>query len=406
MTVTSYIREGIASLRSTRVRTGLTTLGIIIGVLSITLVLALGEGAKRTIASQITGLDNGIIIAKPGGSDQRDALSKYNPFAIATTSTLTERDVRSINSLKKTDAVAPLMFVSGTLKRGERAAKNSPIVATTPDFVSLLKLKLASGQFVSETTNRDTVVLGHELALDLLGNDQVRGQEIMVKGRPHTVIGVLKSTNAPVNALGINLDRSAYISLEDGKSFNQGIAQIGQLIMRSQDSTQVAAAAAEIDATLLANHDQERDFTVLEGKDAANSANAFYDIMVLITAAVAVVALVVGGIGIMNIMLVNVTERTREVGIRKALGASNSHVLGQFLVEALTMTVSGGIIGLIVAYILAFFIGTVFSFQPAFTWQIITIAMGLAISIGIVFGIYPAIKASKKDPIEALRQYE
>ncbi|MFZ2494686.1 MAG: ABC transporter permease [Candidatus Saccharimonadales bacterium] len=406
MTISSYIRESITSLRSTRVRTGLTTLGIIIGVLSITLVMALGEGAKRTITNQITGLDTGIIIAKPGGKDQRAALSSYNPFSISSTSTLTERDVRSINDLQATNAVAPLMFINGSVKHGSRTAAGAPIIATTPEFANLFKLKLVSGQFVSEETNRNTVVLGHDAALDILGNDQVRGQEIMIKGRPHTVIGILKPINAPINAIGVDLDHSAFISLDDGKSFNQGIAQIGQLIMRAKDMSQTAKTAAAIDKLLIANHDGERDFSVIEGKDAASSANEFYNIIVLITAAVAVVSLVVGGIGIMNIMLVNVTERTREIGIRKALGASDRHVLGQFLIESLTMTVVGGLIGLVAAYIIAFFVATVFSFQPALTWEIVAIAMGLAIIVGVIFGLYPAIKASRKDPIEALRQYE
>ena len=406
MTISSYIRESITSLRSTRVRTGLTTLGIIIGVLSITLVMALGEGAKRTISNQITGLDSGIIIAKPGGTDQRAALSSYNPFSVSSTSTLTERDVRSINELQATNAVAPLMFINGSVNHNDRTAAGAPIIATTPEFSDLFKLKLISGQFVSADTNRNTVVLGHDVALDILGNDQVRGREITIKGRPHTVIGVLKPVNASINAIGVDLDRSAFISLDDGKSFNQGIAQIGQLIMRAKDTNQTASTAAAIDKLLITNHDGERDFSVIEGKDAASSANAFYNIIVLITAAVAVVSLVVGGIGIMNIMLVNVTERTREIGIRKALGASDRHVLGQFLIESLTMTVVGGIIGLVAAYIIAFFVATVFSFQPALTWEIVAIAMGLAISVGVIFGLYPAIKASRKDPIEALRQYE
>ncbi len=405
MTLTSYVREGWASLRSTRVRTGLTTLGIIIGVLSITLVLALGEGAKRTISSQVTGLDTGIILAKPGGIDQRAAMSAYNPFSITTTSTLTERDMKSVDELKQTNAVAPLMFINGSVGFNSKSI-SAPIIATTPDFVSLLKLKLASGQFVSDTTNRDTVVLGNNAALDLLGNDQVRGQEVLIKGRPHTVIGVLKNTHAPVNAIGVNLDRSVFISLDDGKTFNQGIAQIGQMIIRASDPTSTTETAAAIDKRLLETHQNERDFSIIEGKDAASAASSFYSIIVLITAAVAAVALIVGGIGIMNIMLVSVTERTREIGVRKALGASNSHILGQFLVESLTMTVVGGLIGLIAAYIIAFFIAMVFSFQPALTWEIIAIAMGLAVGVGVIFGLYPAIKASEKDPIEALRRYE
>lgn len=406
MILPTHVRVAMENLRSTRVRTALTTLGIIIGVLSVTLVMALGEGAKRSLVDQITGLDTGIIIAKPGGAEQRNAFSAYTPFSISSASTLTERDIRSIQALEQTDAVAPLMFINGTLKYKEKIARGTPIIATTPDFVDLMKLKLASGQFVSDATNRDTVVLGYNTALDLIGTDQARGQEVIVKGRPHTVIGVFKATRAPINAVGVDLDRSAYISIEDGKSFNQGIAQIGQVIMKASDPTKAGDTAAAIDARILANHDGERDFTVAEGKHAAETANAFYDIIVFITAAVAAVALIVGGIGIMNIMLVSVIERTREIGIRKALGASNSQILWQFLIEALTMTVVGGIIGLCSAYIIAFFIATFFSFQPALTWGIVGTAMGLAIGVGVIFGIYPAIKASRKDPIEALRQYE
>jgi putative ABC transport system permease protein len=217
---------------------------------------------------------------------------------------------------------------------------------------------------------------------------------------------VLKSVRAPVNAIGVDLDRSVFISLDDGKSFNQGIAQISQIIMRASNPDKVKETTAAIDRKMLANHDGERDFSVIEGKDAAETANSFYNIMVFITAAVAAVALVVGGIGIMNIMLVSVIERTREIGIRKALGASNRQIMWQFLIESLTMTVVGGFIGLCAAYIIAFFIATFFSFQPALTWGIVMIAMGLAIGVGVIFGLYPAIKASQKDPIEALRQYE
>lgn len=406
MILPTHVRVAMESLRSTRVRTSLTTLGIIIGVLSITLVLALGEGAKRTLAEQITGLDSGIIIAKPGGGDQRAALSSYSPFAAVSASTLTERDVTSIDTLKQTTAVAPVMFINGTIKYHSKQAKSTPIVATSPDFTTLLKLSMASGQFVSDATNRDTVVLGYGTALDLIGTDQARGQEVIIKGRPHTVIGVLRSAGAPINAIGVDLNKSVFISLEDGKSFNQGVAQIGQIIMNATDKGRTAQTAAAIDGVLLTNHSGERDFSVIEGKDVTTASNSFYDMIVFITATVAAVALVVGGIGIMNIMLVSVTERTREIGVRKALGASDSQILWQFLIEALTMTVVGGFIGLCGAYVVAFFIAAVFSFQPALTWQIVGIAMGLALIVGVVFGLYPAVKASRKDPIEALRQYE
>lgn len=406
MIMPTHVRVALSSLRSTPVRTGLTTLGIIVGVTAITLVLALGEGVKQTISRQVDGLDAGLIIVKPGGSDQREALSRYSPFAVSATSTLTERDASSIAELKQTTAVAPLMFVGGSIKYADKQVPSTPIVATTSDFLPLMKLGLSSGQFVNPELNRDTVVLGHNAALSILGTDQSRGQEIIIKGRPHTVIGVLRETRAAVNIIGVDLDRSAYVSLEDGKSFNQGIAQIQQLILRSNDPTTTAQFAAVIDSKLLSNHQGERDFSVIEGKDAATSVNSFYNIVVWITALVASIALVVGGIGIMNIMLVGVTERTREIGIRKALGATNRQIMLQFLVESLTMSLVGGVIGLAIGYLAAFFISTIFTFQLAYSWLIVLTALGLALVVGVVFGTYPALKASRKDPIEALRQYE
>lgn len=406
MIIPSHVRVAIASLKSTRIRTALTTLGIVIGVASITLVLSLGEGAKQAIAKQVNDLGQQIILIKPGRQDQRSALNSYNPFAVSPTTTLTERDLKSIEQLPETSATAPLMFINGTVRTAKTTAVATPIIATTTDLTTVLHLKARSGQFLDPSTNRETVVLGERLAVELLGTNQARGQEVIIKGRPHTLIGVMKNVDKPINVIGVDLDRSAYISLEDGKSYNQGIAQIQQIVGTTEPNASVTATAEKIDMLLVKNHDNERDFTVYEGKDAAAGANNLYNTIVAITTAVAAISLVVGGIGIMNIMLVSVTERTREIGIRKALGATNSQILFQFLIEALIMTILGGIIGLGIAFSIAFIIGTLLAFQPVFSWPIVSLALGLATLVGVVFGLFPAIRASKKDPISALRQYQ
>lgn len=404
MIVPDYVRVAFASLRSTRVRTTLTTLGIIIGVFSITLVLALGEGAKQAVSGQVAKLDPGIIVAKPGADNQRAALSRYNPFAISPTSTLTERDVEAISKHSDIQKKAPIMFVNGSVVMGDRKSTDAPIIATNEDLKDLLQLKLASGDFINPDTNRNTVTLGYNAAVDLIGTDQARGQVVLIKGRPHTVIGVIRQTETPINILGVHIDDSVFINLEDGKTFNQGIAQIQQIIM--QTNADGDKMEKDIDKILLTSHDGERDFMVYQGEDAAETSSAFYQIVVMLTATVAAISLVVGGIGIMNIMLVSVSERTREIGIRKALGATNSHILMQFLIESLTMTIVGGVIGLATAYIAAFFVAATFSFYPAFSWTIVAISLGMALLTGLVFGIYPALKAARKDPITSLRQYE
>lgn len=405
MMLPTHVRVALASLRSTRIRTALTTLGIVIGVTSITLVLALGEGAKQALSQQVTDLGQDIVIVKPGKQDQRSALSTYNPFSVSATTTLTEQDLASIDALAETSAVTPLMFISGSVKNQKRDAQSVPIIATNTSLTNILGLKTRSGQFLDPSTNRDTVVLGEILAVELLGTNQARGQEVIIKGRPHTVIGVVKKTDRPINLVGVELDRAAYISLDAGKSFNQGSPQIQQFIAKASPGSTAPATASAIDKALLKNHGNERDFSVFEGKNAADSANDFYNVIVVITTAIASIALVVGGVGIMNVMLVSVTERTREIGVRKALGATDSQIMAQFLIESLVMTISGGVIGLVSAYLIAFLISSFFAFQPVLSWSIVGVALGLALAVGIIFGIFPALRASKKDPINALRQY-
>jgi ABC-type antimicrobial peptide transport system permease subunit len=378
---------------------------VIIGVASITLVMALGEGVRQAVERQVERLNGNVVIVKPGRNDTT-GMNAYNPYNTAMTTTLTERDYATVSKLPNIKQIAPVMILSGSLKENGGTPHHAPIIATSESLVSILDLKVRSGQFIDAQTSRDTVVMGQELALDLFGMDDAMGQSVLVKGRPHTVIGIIKNTKTPINLSGINLDRAAYVSLDDGKSFNQGIAQIQQLSLSVKDPSKIAQTTAQIDKAILDNHSGEHDFTALAGKDIARYSNDFFSSLVTITAIVSVVTLIVSGIGVMNIMLVGVTERTREIGIRKALGATNQHIMGQFLVESLIMCISGGVIGIAVAYALAFLISSELYFQPSISPYIFATGFGLALAVGIIFGLYPAVKAARKDPIDSLRQYQ
>lgn len=401
-------RIALQSLRMNRIRTGLTTLGIIIGVASITLILSLGGGAEATVRQQVAKLDNNVMLIKSGYTDsQLLDLASYNPYGIAITTSLTELDMNTVQRIEGIESVAPIMILDGSVKKAhESAVATAPIIATTPNLAEIIGLSMSNGQFIDTQTSRDTAVIGHALAIELFGSDQVLGQQILVKGRTHTVVGIVKEVDAPVNLSGLNLDRTVYVSFDDGKSMNQGIAQIQQLITTTTPGHDREAVNQAVHTALLKNHNDERDFTVLAGQAIAEPSDTLFRTIIVLTTLVATVTLVVGGIGIMNIMLVGVSERTREIGIRKALGATNRHILGQFILEALIMCVSGGLIGLGVAYGLAFFIASQLSFQPATTWQITAIGLGMALGTGVLFGLYPAIKAARKDPIESLRQYQ
>lgn len=398
-------RIATQNLRANRTRTLLTTLGIVIGVASITLVLALGEGIRQSVGHQVTRLGGNIIIVKPGQA-KSNAASAYSPYDTAMTTTLTERDYLTAQKVQNIQEVAPVMILGGNVTDSGGTSRSIPILATSSALTNVLDLKIRSGQFIDSLTTRDTVVLGQGLSIDLFGTDESMGQSLLVKGRPHTVIGVVRNTDTPINLSGIDLDHAAYVSLDDGKSFNQGIAQIQQLTIKVTDVSKLAETAKALDTALLKNHAGEQDFTVLAGDEVATYSDAFFASIVVVTAIVSGITLLVSGIGVMNIMLVGVTERTREIGIRKALGATDQHIMGQFLIESLLMCVTGGIIGIGLAYVFAFLISSQLSFQPSVSPFIIGTGFGLALVVGIIFGLYPAIKAANKDPIDALRQYQ
>jgi ABC-type antimicrobial peptide transport system permease subunit len=221
-----------------------------------------------------------------------------------------------------------------------------------------------------------------------------------------TIIGVLKAQSNPVNYNNIDFDHAAIISLQSGKSFNQGIATIQQIDIRASSQARLSSVVSQANTILAHNHQGEKDFVILSGDSLARPTNELFYTVVATLTTVAAISLVVGGIGIMNIMLVGVSERTREIGIRKALGASNGHITWQFLIESLAMSLSGGLIGYVIGYGIAFAIARSFlTFDPVFTWLIAGVAFGVSLVVGLVFGLYPALRASRKDPIESLRQY-
>lgn len=401
-----HTQNAYHSLRSNKTRTLLTTLGVAIGVASIITILSLSNGISQVVSDQVDALGGNIAVVRPGVPDH--SAERFANPAIEqtyTTSTITEDDLQDIQKIPGVDSAAPLMIINGSIKSSSTTAGTGTILATTPELADIAHLPIRDGQFIDSVTNKDTAVIGSQLAVDLFGTDQAIGQTFKVRGQPYTVIGVLKTMDNPINYNSVDFDRTAIISLESGKSYHQGIAQIQQIDVRAKDRRDLPQVIQAINTRLGKNHSGEKDFSVLSGQDIAQPTSSFFLTLTAIMTIIAAISLVVGGIGIMNIMLVGVAERTREIGLRKAVGASNGNIVWQFLVEALIISLLGGAIGYLGGYMIAFMISTFLTFSPAITFGIAFAALGTSLVVGMLFGLYPAIRAARKDPIESLRQY-
>jgi len=401
-----HYRTARQSLDRARLRTMLTMIGVAIGVASITAVLALSSGVNRVLDKQVAELGDSMAIIRPKSNSPTLAdLSNPTPLTAYTTSPLEERDLAAIQKQPDIAAVAPIMTLSGSVRSRSATPKLSTIVATTPEFMAISEFNLSDGQFLDEQTRHNTAVIGMQLSIDLFGTEQSVGQRFYIRGQPITVVGVLKRQNQPINYNNIDFDHAAIISFESGKLFNGGVAQIQQINVRAKSAANMSQVKSSIEATLTKNHDKQKDADVFVGKEIAKPNSNFFNFISVVMAVIASISLIVGGVGIMNIMLVGVSERTREIGLRKAVGASNATIVGQFLVEALIISSIGGLVGFFGGYFIAFLVSLVIPYDPGFSWAIAGWAAGLSIGIGVLFGLYPAIRASLKDPIESLRRY-
>lgn len=398
-----------SSLQRTKTRTLLTVLGITIGIASITAILALGSGVTHIINRQLDDIEGGVAVIRPISKPSSLVdLSNPTPTDAYTTSPLTERDLVSINETKGVEVAAPLMTLSGSVRSGSERPSNVTILATTPDFPKTTKAELQEGhQFIDSVTLENTAVLGQQLAVDLFGTDQAAGKTFFLRGQKFTVIGVLKAQRNPINFNNIDLDHAVIISLTTGKLFNGGVAQIQQINVKAKRSDEASMKKLQslLGKTLARNHDNERNASILVGDEIARPTSNLFVLINGVMTAIAGISLVVGGIGIMNIMLVGVAERTREIGLRKAVGASDGAIVLQFLIEAFIISLIGGALGYIGGYATAFIISWFLPYDPSFTWQIAATAFVLSVVVGIVFGLYPAFRAARKNVIESLRRY-
>jgi putative ABC transport system permease protein len=400
-----HVKAGLDSVRGAKWRNFWTMLGVIIGVTSVITVVAIGEGVKQQISGQIHN-SNGLITVQPTalqvsgrGTGTFNLLSGLN-----LTGTLTPQDVDTVAAAPGVASTVPLSVLTAKVTGSQSSYNTALVIGTTADMANDFNQTMQYGGFLtSEDVGMNAAVLGSQAALDLFNEDVPLGQTFTINGRQFIVRGVFNTFPATPLSATANFNTAIFIPYDVAESMTDHTAETYQILAQPTHIGQASQVANTIQARLLKSHGGQKDVSVLTAGQTAATSSSILDLLTRLIAGTAAISLLVGGIGIMNVMLVSVTERMHEIGIRKAVGATNRQILSQFIIEAGLLSLTGGIIGIIIAGLVDVGLRLATNLQPIITWQIVVVATVVALLVGIVFGSIPALKAARKDPIEALR---
>jgi len=392
MNAIEYFKLAFIALRAYKVRSFLTMLGIIIGTSAVILLVALGAGLEKYITQQIEGLGSNLLFIFPGSQS-----GGRGPGG-ATVNRLLFKDADYLRlRLTNIKGVSAVITKSGSLKYNAKEVKGSTVYGVDEWYSTVSTVKISQGRFISSDefrSGRRVVVLGPSAASKLSNN--IIGKDILLSNRRYTVIGITQKKGA---VFGVDQDNSIYLPIDlMAKQYGiQNINSIYVAALKPEDVTQLKKRAKE----LMMRRLSEDDFTVASQEETLSTIQGILGVLSVALGGIAAISLLVGGIGIMNIMLVSVTERTKEIGLRKAIGAPPNAILWQFLIEAVVLSIVGGIIGIAIGYLgaglIGYFITTVVP-----PWAVI-LAFGFSVFVGVIFGVTPAVRASRLDPIVALR---
>ena len=403
MSFLGIIKLAFISLGRNKMRSFLTALGIIIGVTSVVGMVALGQGAYFSVQENISKMGTNLIMVMPGGGRQRGFRGPPGSMQ-----TLTPEDGEAIAQMcPSVGKVTPIARNSGQAVFGNQNWSTS-VTGVNEHYLDIASREVVRGRFFTPAEVRGghkVCVIGETVVEELFGNLNPLGQTIRFKKLPLTVIGILKSRGEA--SMGGDQDNLILLPFSVVQRRLLGITHVNMLNISAKDPESVESAKEEINQLLMRRHnkktEEDADFSIHTQDDIAEMAGQTLAIIALLLGSIASVSLLVGGIGIMNIMLVSVTERTREIGIRMAIGAKTTDILYQFLVEAVVLSCVGGVLGIFGGYVLSTIIGHFVEFKPVVSNASIVISILFSAAVGIFFGLYPAWKASQLDPIEAFR---
>jgi putative ABC transport system permease protein len=401
MTTLDILHETYTSLSANKVRSGLTMLGIIIGISSVIAMISIGQGAQASIQTSIEGLGSNLLTIYPGALQPGRGIVSSGRGAAQS---LKNEDAEIIKSIEGVSMVAPELDRRFQIVSSTGNNTNSTVIGTVPEYAVIRNMKLSSGSYYNENQMNGlskVAVLGATVSKDLFGENDAIGKTVRINGVIFKVIGVLEVKGGAGFA---NHDDMVFVPLSTMQKILTGVDYLSSITVSVLNKDDMPSIQAQATALIIEKHRvSEPDFSIISQADILGALTQITTAFTLFLSAIASISLVVGGIGIMNMMLTTVTERTREIGLRKAIGAKKKDINLQFLAEAIALTFTGGVVGVILGIAVALTVSKLGIIQTSISIPSIFLAFGVSAFIGIVFGYYPARRASNLNPIEALR---
>lgn len=402
----NHLSNTTETLRNNKSRNFLTILGIAIGACCITMVLALTNGARELNTKDLTNYHPGTILIRPTEGEQSIEQTLFNNTAFWTAAHgLPANDLEVLAKIPEVDKVAPILPFHARLQSAHHELNTQLVIGSTPSLPHTTKIEVDTGQFLTDDILPNSAVVGSELAQQLFDTTKnAVGQTFKMRYETFVVVGVLKPQVIHSPTTAIDYNQAMIINFATAQRLVGDANPIRQINFNLKPDQNTKQVLNNVRVQLTTSHQSESNFQIISPESTKGNLSKNHQDLSSTTLLIAVIALVIGGIGVMNIMLVNVAERTQEIGIRRAIGATESNIVGQFLVESISLSALGGLFGIAAGFGLSVLLHAVLPFPALFDWQLVAIVMAITVVVGLIAGVIPAIRASSKNPIDSLRQ--